>query len=169
MLGCGINMIWCHFYSCLLSNWFFSEKFTNCSNSFNFEAKINFNTSRQNELKWRKTCTGLKFDLMHFNGPQTKFIRVSLYKHPVGLVYCYDHNYCILIVCTLHITVVWHDGNNSAPRHFLPILNSFSPSGVPRTVPAEDRKPMLHIRPDDKLSQVGISKLKIAIRPACNS
>ena len=87
----------------------------------------------------------------------------------VGLVYCYDHNYCILIVCTLHITVVCHDGNNSAPRHFLPILNSFSPSGVPRTVPAEDRKPMLHIRPDDKLSQVGISKLKIAIRPACLS
>ena len=26
---------------------------------------------------------GLKFDLMHFNGPQTKFIRVSLYKRPV--------------------------------------------------------------------------------------
>ena len=26
---------------------------------------------------------GLKFDLEHFCGPQTKFIRDSLYKHPV--------------------------------------------------------------------------------------
>ena len=34
-------------------------------------------------MKWRKTCTGLKFDLEHFNGPQTKFIGDSLYKHPV--------------------------------------------------------------------------------------
>ena len=24
-------------------------------------------------LKWRKTCTGLKFDLVNFNGPQMKF------------------------------------------------------------------------------------------------
>ena len=83
MLGSGINLIWCHFYSCLLSNWLFAEKFSNCSNSLNFEAKINCNTTRQNDLKWRKTCTGLKFDLVHFNGPQTKFIRDSLYKHPV--------------------------------------------------------------------------------------
>ena len=41
------------------------------------------NTTTQNDLKWRKTCTGLKFDLEHFNGPQTKFIGNSLYKHPV--------------------------------------------------------------------------------------
>ena len=34
-------------------------------------------------MKWRKTCTGLNFDLEHFNGPQTKFIGNSLYKHPV--------------------------------------------------------------------------------------
>ena len=120
----------------------------------------------------------LKFKTIKINAlPLVLVIKEQPYKgknfvkkqNNVGLVYCYDHNYCILIVCTLHITVVWHDGNNSAPRHFLPILNSFSPSGAPRTVPAEDRKPMLHIRPDDKLSQVGISKLKIAIRPACNS
>ena len=52
-------------------------------NSLNFEAKINLNTTRQNDLKWRKTCIGLKFDLEHFYGPQTKFIRDSLYKHPV--------------------------------------------------------------------------------------
>ena len=61
----------------------FAARFSNCSNSLNFEAKFNFNTSRQNELKWRKTCTGLKFDLEHFNGPKSKFIRDSLYKHPV--------------------------------------------------------------------------------------
>ena len=36
------------------------------------------NTTTQNDLKWRKTCTGLKFDLEHFNGPQTKFIVDSL-------------------------------------------------------------------------------------------
>ena len=43
------------------------------------------NTTIQNDLKWRKTCTGLKFDLEHFYGPQTKFIRDSLYKHPVHI------------------------------------------------------------------------------------
>ena len=51
----------------------------------NFEVKININTTRQNDLKWRKTCTGLKFDLEHINGPQTKFICDSLYKHPVDM------------------------------------------------------------------------------------
>ena len=35
------------------------------------------------KLKWTKTCTGLKFDLEQLNGPQTKFICDSLYKHPV--------------------------------------------------------------------------------------
>ena len=64
----------------------FSARFSNCCNSLNFEVKINFNTTRQNDLKWRKTCTGLKFDLKHLNGPQTKFIGDSLYKHPVVLV-----------------------------------------------------------------------------------
>ena len=61
----------------------FAARFSNCSNSLNFEAKINFNTTRQNDLKWRKTCIGLKFDLEHFYGLQTKCIRDSLYKHPV--------------------------------------------------------------------------------------
>ena len=61
----------------------FAARFSNCCNSLNFEAKINFNATWQHELKWRKTCTGLKFDLEHFNGPQTKFICDSLYKHPV--------------------------------------------------------------------------------------
>ena len=56
------------------------------SNSLNFKAKINCNTTKQNDLKWGKTYTGLKFDLVHFNGPQTKFICDSLYKHPVDIV-----------------------------------------------------------------------------------
>ena len=69
--------------SILFVNRPFAARFSNYSNSINFKAKINFNTTRQNDLKWRKTCTGLKFDLEHFNGPQTKFIGNSLYKHPV--------------------------------------------------------------------------------------
>ena len=61
----------------------FSACFSNCSNSLNFRDKVNCNTTKQNDLKWGKTYTGLKFDLVHFNGPQTKFICDSLYKHPV--------------------------------------------------------------------------------------
>ena len=61
----------------------FSACFSNCSNSLNFKDKINCNTTKQNDLKWGKTYTGLKFDLVHFNGPQIKFICDSLYKHPV--------------------------------------------------------------------------------------
>ena len=55
----------------MLSNWLSAAKFSNCSNSLNFEAKINFNTNKPNVPKWRKTCTGLKFDLPHFYGPQS--------------------------------------------------------------------------------------------------
>ena len=43
-----------------------SQKISDCSNSLNFEAEINFNTTRQNDLRKereRKQCTGLKFDL----------------------------------------------------------------------------------------------------------
>ena len=72
--------------SILFVNRPFAARFSNYSNSINFKAKINFNTTRQNDLKWRKTCTGLKFDLEHFNGPQTKFIGDSLYKHPVVII-----------------------------------------------------------------------------------
>ena len=71
--------------SILFVNRPFAARFSNYSKSINFKAKINFNTTRQNDLKWRKTCTGLKFDLEHFNGPQTKFIGNSLYKHPVHI------------------------------------------------------------------------------------
>ena len=61
--------------SILFVNRPFSARFSNYCKSLNFEAKINFNTTRQNDLKWRKTWTGLKkIDLEYFNGPQTKFI-----------------------------------------------------------------------------------------------
>ena len=43
----------------------------NSSNSLNFEAKIKCNTIKPNVPKWRKTCTGLKFDLLNFYGPQS--------------------------------------------------------------------------------------------------
>ena len=76
----------------MLASWSFAARFLNCSNSLNLEAKINFNTTKQNELKWRKTCTGLKFDLEHFNGPHTKFVRDSLYKHPVDFT-CVKFNF----------------------------------------------------------------------------
>ena len=64
--------------SILFVNRPFSARFSNYCNSLNFEAKINFNTTRQNDLEWKKTCTGLKLDLEYFNGPQTKFIGDSL-------------------------------------------------------------------------------------------
>ena len=48
-----------------------SQKISNCSNSLNFEAKIKCNTIKPNVPKWRKTCTGLKFDLLDFYGPQS--------------------------------------------------------------------------------------------------
>ena len=69
--------------SILFINRPFSAQFSNCCNSLNFESKIIFSTIIQNDLKWRKTCIRLKYDLEHFYGPQTKFICDSLYKHPV--------------------------------------------------------------------------------------
>ena len=57
-----------------------ADYFSNWSNSLNLEAKLNCNTTRQNGSKWRKSCTGSKYDLVHFNGPQIKFIFDSLYK-----------------------------------------------------------------------------------------
>ena len=44
---------------------------------------LQFDLPTYRDASHPKTCTGSKFDLMHFNGPQTKFIRDSLYKHPV--------------------------------------------------------------------------------------
>ena len=48
-----------------------SQKISICSNWLNFEAKINCNNIKPNVPKWRKTCTGLKFDLLNFYGPQS--------------------------------------------------------------------------------------------------
>ena len=67
----GICLFFClisTLYACLLV--ICSPIFKLLYKSLNFEAKINFNTSRQNELKWRKTCSGLKFDLEHFKWPK---------------------------------------------------------------------------------------------------
>ena len=94
MLGSGINLIWCHFYSCLLSNWLFAEKFSNCSNSLNFEAKINCNTIKPNVPKWRKTCTELKYDLPHFYGPQSHILSGDTFEGPCS---CSIHDKTILI------------------------------------------------------------------------
>ena len=83
----GIGLFFClisTLYACLLV--ICSQIFKLLYNSLNFEAKINLNTTRPNDLKWRKTCIGLKFYLEHFYGLQTKFIRDSLYKHPVLIV-----------------------------------------------------------------------------------
>ena len=59
-----------------------SQKFSNCSNSLNFEAKINCNTIKPNVPKWRKTCTGLKFDLLHFYGPQSHILSGDTFDGP---------------------------------------------------------------------------------------
>ena len=57
-------------------------------------SKINFVWG---PLKWMnewKTCTVLKFDLVHFNGPQTKFIFYCLNKHPVyAMLYAVRYRY----------------------------------------------------------------------------
>ena len=56
------------------------SKISNCSNSLNFEAKINCNTIKPNVPKWRKTCTGLKFDLLNFYGPQSN---IHIFENPL--------------------------------------------------------------------------------------
>ena len=86
MFGSSVSLIWCHFHSCYLSNCLFAEKFSNCSNSLNFEAKINCNSIKSNVPKWRKICIGLKFDLVHFNGPQTKFKNIDNFGGPCRLL-----------------------------------------------------------------------------------
>ena len=63
-------------------NWLYAAKFSNCSNSLNFEAKINCNTFKPNVPKWRKTCTELNFDLLHFNGPQSHILSGDTFGGP---------------------------------------------------------------------------------------
>ena len=97
MLGSCIRLIWCHFYSCFLSNWLLAEKFSNCSNSLNFEAKINCNTTEPNVPKWRKTCTGLQFDIVHFNGPQSHILFVGNLWGP-----CITSSFTSALLATTH-------------------------------------------------------------------
>ena len=40
------------------------------------------NTTRQNVLKWRITCTALILDLVYFNGPHTKFNNLYPFEGP---------------------------------------------------------------------------------------
>ena len=63
-------------------NWLFAAIFSNCSNSLNFEAKINCNIFKPNVPKWRKTCTGLNFDLLHFYGPQSHILLGDTFEGP---------------------------------------------------------------------------------------
>ena len=66
---------WWHFHSFCFLKLLFAKKISSCSNSLNFEAKINCsNTSKPNVPKWRKTSTGLQFDVVHFNGPQNHLL-----------------------------------------------------------------------------------------------
>ena len=72
----------------------------------NFEANINCNTIKTNVPKWRKTCTGLKFDLFNFYGPQSHIlsgdtlyiITMAMYAMCVGMAM-----QCIAIQCR-HLT-----------------------------------------------------------------
>ena len=70
----------CHFHSYLLS------KLINCSHSRNFEAKINCNIIKTNVPKWRKTCTGLKFDWLHFYGPQSHILLLDHFEGPCTFI-----------------------------------------------------------------------------------
>ena len=119
------------------ARWKFASWLSNCSNLINFEAKINCNTTRQNDLKCRKTCTGLKFDLGHLNGPQTKFIVDSLYKHPVHS--CIIFHLCAL--CKLSFNeALWQSfsvtaaRSNTSPRWALHLLPAPWWCAAPRRV-----------------------------------
>ena len=66
-------------FTFLLANWWFAARFSSCSSSLNFEAKINFYTTKENCRKCRAKCTGLKLDLGPFSGSQNflLFNRIS--------------------------------------------------------------------------------------------
>ena len=91
-------------HSYLHENWQFSAWFSNYSysNSLNFEAKIKCNTSKPNVPKWRKTCTGLQFDLVHFKGSQSHLLSsgnlwgpcISLQSSWSGPLTKFDKTYC---------------------------------------------------------------------------
>ena len=74
----------------------FSACFSNCSNSLNFEAKINCNTIKTNVPKWRKTCTGLKFDWLNFYGPQSHILLLDHFEGP-----------CTICINLTHTDLAW--------------------------------------------------------------
>ena len=59
-------------FTLFLAIWLFAVWFSKCTNSLNFEAKINFNTSKVKFPRQREKCTGLKLDLGPFNASQTQ-------------------------------------------------------------------------------------------------
>ena len=73
-----------------------SQKFSNCSNSLNFEAKINCNTIKTNVPKWRKTCTGLKFDWLNFYGPHSHILLLDHFEGPCIISLGWDAWLCWL-------------------------------------------------------------------------
>ena len=81
----------------MAARWKFASWLSNCSNLINFEAKINCNTTRQNDLKCRKTCTGLKFDLLQFDCPQSHIIFVDHFEGPWSIkTWIMLHDVCVL-------------------------------------------------------------------------
>ena len=71
-------------------NWSFAAKFSKCSNSLNFEAKFNCNTTKPNVPKCRRKCTGLKLDLEPFNGPQMQFLSDHNFEGPCIFMLYFD-------------------------------------------------------------------------------
>ena len=73
--------------------------FSNCS--FNFKAKINCNTIKTNVPKWRKTCTGIKFDWLHFYGPQSHILLLDHFEGPCSTAILIIQKDCFLNFCEL--------------------------------------------------------------------
>ena len=93
----------------------FSAHFSNCSNSLNFEAKINCNTTKPNVPKWRKRCTGLKLDLVPFNGPQMQFLSDHNFEGPCRSFDCIWHSTTFKQVSSLYsnrfVTIMFQSKN----------------------------------------------------------
>ena len=100
LLGSGISLILVHFHYFCFLNWSFAAKFSYCSNSLNFEAKINCNTSKLNVPKCKKTCTELILDLLQFYGPQS---HILFFDHFEGPCRCR----CWQAVSMLYVRCYW--------------------------------------------------------------
>ena len=76
-------------------NWLLAAKFSNCSNSLNLKAKINCNTIKTIVPKWRKTCRGLKFDWLHFYGPQSHILLLNHFEGPCTKTFVGSSSNCV--------------------------------------------------------------------------